>query len=51
MREGSKRTISISGRLGLLQIVPEPDIGRCASEDVGPPRDGFEPYKCVEISL
>ena len=24
--------------LGLLQMILEPDTGRCASEDVGPPR-------------
>ena len=28
-----KRTISARGRLGLLQIVSEPNIGRCASEE------------------
>ena len=47
-RKGSpKRTISASGGLGLLQIVSEPDIGWCASEDVGPPRglDCEIPYR------
>ena len=34
---GPKR-ISASGGLGLLQMVSELDIGRCANEDVGPPR-------------
>ena len=37
-RESPKRTISASGRLGLLQMVSEPDTGWCASEDAGPPR-------------
>ena len=31
-KESSKRTISASGKLGLLQIVLEPDIGQCAGE-------------------
>ena len=35
-RESPKRTISASGGLGpgLLQMVSEPDIVRCASEEV-----------------
>ena len=32
---GSKRTISASGGLGTLQMVSEPDTGRCANEDTG----------------
>ena len=41
-RESPKRTISVSGGLGLLQMVSEPDTGRRASEDVGPTRgDGL----------
>ena len=37
-RDSPKRTISVRGGLGLLQIVSEPDTGRCASEDAGPQR-------------
>ena len=36
IRNGSKRTISVSSRFELLQMVSEPDTGRCASENVGP---------------
>ncbi|KAK1433529.1 hypothetical protein QVD17_10440 [Tagetes erecta] len=35
----SKRTISWCSYAGLLQMVSEPVVGRCASEDAGPPRD------------
>ena len=35
-RESSKRTISPSGGLELLQMVLDPDIGWCASEVVRP---------------
>ena len=38
-RKSPKRTISVSGGLGMLQMVSEPVIGRCVSEDVGPPRE------------
>ena len=38
IRNGPKLIISASSGLGLLQIVSEPDTGRCANEDVGPPR-------------
>ena len=31
-------TISISDGFELLQMVSEPDIGQCVSEDAGPPR-------------
>ena len=41
IRNGSKRTISASGGLGLLQMVSEPDTGRYASEDVGPQGGGL----------
>ena len=37
-RKNSKRTISDSGGLGLLQMVSEPDMKRCVSEDVRPRR-------------
>ena len=36
IHNGQKRTISISGVLGRLQMVPEPVTGRCANEDAGP---------------
>ena len=36
----SKRTIFVSGELGLLQMVSEPDTRRCASKDIGSPRGG-----------
>ena len=35
IRNGPKRTISVSGGFGWLQMVSEPDIGRSASEDAG----------------
>ena len=38
IRNESKRTISTSGELELLQIVSEPDTGRCANKDTGPPK-------------
>ena len=38
IRNWPKRTISASGRLGLLQMVLEPVTKQCASEDVGSPR-------------
>ena len=38
IRNGPKRTISASDRLELLQMVSEPDIGQCVSEDGGLPR-------------
>ena len=59
---GSKRTISASGGIELLDMVLEPDTGRCASEDAGPPRvvivrshvgwrgERSIPYKGVETS-
>ena len=36
-----KRTISNSGGLGLLQMGSKPDIGQCASEDVGHKEGGL----------
>ena len=36
IRNGPKQTISASSGLGLLQMVSEPDIGRCVSENAGP---------------
>ena len=36
---GPKWIISISGGLGLLQIILEPGTEWCASEDAGPPRE------------
>ena len=41
IRNGSKQTISTSSGFGLLQMVLETDIGRCASEGTGPPNGGF----------
>ena len=38
IHNGPKRTISTSGGFELLQMVSEPNTGRCASVDVGPPR-------------
>ena len=35
MCNGLKRIISISGSLGLLQMILELDTGRCANEDTG----------------
>ena len=37
-----KRTISASGGFGLLQIVSEPNTGRCASEEAEPKGGGHE---------
>ena len=36
--ESPKRTISVNGGLGLLQMVSEPNTEQCASEDAGPRR-------------
>ena len=38
IRNGQERTIFASSGLEMLQMVSEPDIEQCASEDVGPPR-------------
>ena len=62
LRENPKRTIIASGGLKRLQMVSKSDTGRCAREDVGPPRGWIVrshidwrgeqniPYKCVETS-
>ena len=62
IRNGSKRTISASGGIELLEMVLEPDTGRCVSEDAGPLKGvivrshiGWRgersiPYKSVETS-
>ena len=53
IRNGSKQTISASGRLELLQMVSEQDTGWCASEDAGPYGGWIEGnvlYKGVETS-
>ena len=36
IRNGQKQTISVSGKLELLQMVLEPDTGWWASKDAGP---------------
>ena len=36
IRNWQKQTISVNGKLGLLQMVLEPDTGWCASKDAGP---------------
>ena len=38
IRNGPKRTISANSGLELLQMVSEPDIQWCASEDARPPK-------------
>ena len=38
IHNGPKQTISTSGGLELLQMVSEPDTGRCVSKNVMPPR-------------
>ena len=45
-RKGKKRTIFTSGGLGLLQMVLESDIGRCANED-GEARRGVDTERCA----
>ena len=64
VHDEQKRTISSSDRLGLLQMVSEPDIGRCALEDVWAPKGvdceiprwlekGTKPFllECENLSL
>ena len=36
LHNGSKRIISVSGGLGLLQMISESDTRWCANENVGP---------------
>ena len=60
IRNEPKRTIFASGWLGLLQIVSEPNTGRCVSKDARLPSRGVNyeiphgkrniPYKGVETS-
>ena len=40
-RENSKRTVSANGGLGRLQMVLEPDTGRCVNDDAGPQEGGL----------
>ena len=49
-RKNPKRTISTSGGLRPLQIVSEPDTGRCASEEVEPQR-GVDTRLCVSKDI
>ena len=39
MRNELKQIISASGGFGLLQIVSEPEMRQCASEDAGTQKD------------
>ena len=36
IHNGPKRTICVSGELGLLQMISKPNTGWCASNDIGP---------------
>ena len=45
-RESPKRTISVSDGLGALQMVSEPNTGRCASEEADPQR-GMYTRRCT----
>ena len=38
IRNGPKQTIFANGGFWLLQMVSEPDTGRCANKDAGPSR-------------
>ena len=44
--ESPKRTISVSGGPGPLQMVSKLDTGQCASEDVVPPKGGGHESMC-----
>ena len=46
LRESPKRTISASSGLGPLQIVSEPDTGRCANKEAEP-RRGVDMRRCA----
>ena len=46
---GSKRTISASGRSRLLQMVSESDIEWCASEDAWPLKSGFRLLPMISV--
>ena len=45
-RESPNRTISANGELGPLQMVSEPDTGRCANEEAVPQR-GVDMRRCA----
>ena len=45
-KESPKRTISTSGGFGALQMVSEPDTGRCASL-LAVPRRGVDTRRCA----
>ena len=47
-RESPKRTISANGGLGLLQLVSEPDTGRCASKEAKPQRGSEHEAVCQQ---
>ena len=49
-RESPKSTIFASGGLGLLQMLSEPDIGLCASEEAKP-RRGVTPGEVLVRTL
>ena len=38
MGQNGQYLLAVGSGLGLLQMVSEPNTGRCASENVGPPR-------------
>ena len=46
--ESPKRTIFADSRLGLLQMISEPDIGGCASEEVELQRGGGHKTICQQ---
>ena len=49
--EGERlKRIFASGELGLLRMVSEPDIGRCASED-GKPRRKVDTRRCAKEDI
>ena len=46
---GSKQIISTSDGLELLQMISEPSYGRCASENVGSPKEVYcEIPRCLD---
>ena len=49
-RESPKRTISASGGLELLQMVPGPNIGQCASEEAEPQK-GVDKRQCASKNV
>ena len=46
LRESPKKTIFASGGLGLLQMVSEPNTGRCASEEAELQKGGEHEAVC-----